>query len=651
MIVKSPIKKTLVAESHPSYYRMHKYWARKPANIVNAYINHYTKEGDIVLDPFLGSGVTAIESLLLKRKAIGFDINPMSKKITCSSISNFDKEELQTTFDFISSQIREKINSLFETEINGLKFVASHFVWERYGSCPTCKSKIYLFSSEKDGRRYVCSNCKELVSINSSMVLGDRMIEVWYYNNSGDKIIKKPNTKDLKRYKKIINCNTNSALNNNFMFENKRILVNKSMKIEDLFTKRNLIAISMIKDQIDLIENKKIKTVFELVFSSSIAQSSKLIPYRNSLSSGGPAWTVSGFWIPKKHFEINAWNNFKNRFNSILKGKYDISQKECFSEIEEVLSWDELEGSNKSASLIMVKDSKNMKSIIPSNSINYIFTDPPYGDNVPYLEYSAIWNSWFNDEVKFEDEIIISDSNEREKGFEDYRYGLNKVFEECFRVLKPKSWISITFNNKNFEVWNALIKSIVLSGLTIKNAVYQIPAVIPAKAQLSKGGSSVGDIIINAQKISSNKKINEKKLDLNKFKSFIKKLSRKYILYRGGMATTDQINRSIVIKLIEKKIYYFDKIDLNSILKEDLFFDKGFWKIDKDISEINIESPLFEEIKKIVINCWDKGMYDKKNIIKEVFNNINGSNAPELGDIIFVIDSTPETGKTLNIFD
>lgn len=76
------INYALVAKTHPPMYLMHKYWARKPHNVVSEYIKHYSKPGNIVLDPFAGSGVTAIEAIKLKRKAIAIDLDPMATFIT-----------------------------------------------------------------------------------------------------------------------------------------------------------------------------------------------------------------------------------------------------------------------------------------------------------------------------------------------------------------------------------------------------------------------------------------------------------------------------------------------------------------------------------------------------------------------------------------
>src|SRR5436309_4024085 len=60
------------------HYGVHPYFTRRPANVVRAYIERYSREGDVVLDPFGGTGVTAIESFLLGRKAIQKDLNPFA---------------------------------------------------------------------------------------------------------------------------------------------------------------------------------------------------------------------------------------------------------------------------------------------------------------------------------------------------------------------------------------------------------------------------------------------------------------------------------------------------------------------------------------------------------------------------------------------
>src|SRR6266550_592995 len=68
-------------QSAKRHYGVHPYFTRRPYNVVRQYIQHYSSEGDRVLDPFGGSGVTAIEAFLSNRIGIQNDINPLANFI------------------------------------------------------------------------------------------------------------------------------------------------------------------------------------------------------------------------------------------------------------------------------------------------------------------------------------------------------------------------------------------------------------------------------------------------------------------------------------------------------------------------------------------------------------------------------------------
>ena len=78
-----PILEAIPAERQEEarHYGVHPYFTRRPANVVRYYLERYSREGDVVLDPFGGTGVTAIEAFLLGRKAIQNDLNPFANFI------------------------------------------------------------------------------------------------------------------------------------------------------------------------------------------------------------------------------------------------------------------------------------------------------------------------------------------------------------------------------------------------------------------------------------------------------------------------------------------------------------------------------------------------------------------------------------------
>src|SRR6266545_8128582 len=78
-----PISESIPAarQSDARHYGVHPYFTRRPANVVRAYLERYSREGDTVLDPFGGTGVTAIEAFLIGRNAIHNDLNPFANFI------------------------------------------------------------------------------------------------------------------------------------------------------------------------------------------------------------------------------------------------------------------------------------------------------------------------------------------------------------------------------------------------------------------------------------------------------------------------------------------------------------------------------------------------------------------------------------------
>src|SRR6266487_2108850 len=112
--VKSPFNEAVVAKTHPSLYLMHKFWARKPHNVVARYIEYYTNPGDVVLDPFMGSGVTVVEAARLGRKAIGNDLNPVACFITRMTLLPVDLAKFESAFYRVEAAVRERIDSYYK---------------------------------------------------------------------------------------------------------------------------------------------------------------------------------------------------------------------------------------------------------------------------------------------------------------------------------------------------------------------------------------------------------------------------------------------------------------------------------------------------------------------------------------------------------
>jgi len=94
--------------------RLHKYWSRKPEEVVSQLIERYSGESETVLDSFCGSGVVGIEAIRLGRSFVGVDLNPMAVRVSRDALSRtFDVRQFDESFQFLHSAVSEKVNALF----------------------------------------------------------------------------------------------------------------------------------------------------------------------------------------------------------------------------------------------------------------------------------------------------------------------------------------------------------------------------------------------------------------------------------------------------------------------------------------------------------------------------------------------------------
>ena len=116
---------------------------------------------------------------------------------------------------------------------------------------------------------------------------------------------------------------------------------------------------------------------------------------------------------------------------------------------------------------IVSTQSSTALATIPSDSIDYIFIDPPFGSNLMYSELNSLWEGWLGVFTQNEKEAI--ENRTQRKGLDDYRRLMTDCFRELFRILKPGRWATIEFSNTQASVWNSIQTSLQEAGLVVAN--------------------------------------------------------------------------------------------------------------------------------------------------------------------------------------
>ena len=442
----------LIANPHPPHYLMHKYWGRKAHNIVQQYIKHYSTKDDVVLDPFMGSGVTVIEAIKSKRHAIGVDLNPMSVSIVENTISKVNIEHFKENFNLIVEKVNQEYQDIYQTK------------------CPICKSLSVLDCAvwEND----------ELISVRGKCEDHGKFIK------RADKFDRESYSKSLEMFEKIPAAQKKLIPTDEIPRYVKR---NKKERINELFSIRALNVLSFIKREINKIKDKEVNDLLNFVFTSMLANTSKMLPGDPIKAIYRSGWVISKFWVPTVHAERNAITCFILRFKAILKGKNEIPNL------------------YKYKADIYIADSTTLP--IEDNTVDYIFTDPPYGESIAYFSLSHLWNTWLKNKPNFKDEIIIDPY--RNKDYQDYAKRIEKAYREMFRVLKDGSYLSFTFHNRDLNIWKAIVYACKISGFEFVSAVLQEQAVSSGTQGINRNNTLHGDFVYTYRKpVNKTEKIN-----------------------------------------------------------------------------------------------------------------------------------------------
>jgi len=142
-----PFDKPITTTKATAIYNMHTYWSKKPHDAIRQYIAHYTQPGDIVLDPFCGSGGTALAALMEGRAAIAIDLSPAATFITKNYCTPVDVDALQRAFAELEARVKPELDWLYETRCDRCDGQATtgYTVYSYVFECPRCMARVPLF--------------------------------------------------------------------------------------------------------------------------------------------------------------------------------------------------------------------------------------------------------------------------------------------------------------------------------------------------------------------------------------------------------------------------------------------------------------------------------------------------------------------------
>ena len=595
-------------------YSVHSYHTKVPPRSIVPYILHYTQPGDIVLDPFCGSGMTGVAAQMciepptdileqfpeLKdrvgaRACVLKDLSPAACHIAYNYNTPVDVAKLNREFERIKATLKEEFDSLYRTEhfepAVGLYDVYTEEVASRLRNPPAGKAKHNLLEEEERTWELITKAEAEtrlgycVTDLPHDDKWGDldvSQIDQWISipatikntiwsdvfrcegfitveeatgkvstrgKNAGKPIVTKkrvargchesivlwsvavdPITREVKESFRCPHCkqewkklqlmrtgdlpvltvfefvgitSTKAGVrlrrSHNFtaaerahlsdldkrqlnrFFPAASIDPGREMMRHGLlargltherhfYSSRLLHALSAIWEEISATHDLRVRRALQFAFTAILHRCSRL----NRLRPSGAGDPLTGtLYIGSLWRENHVLDDFTERQAALTTLAATINTGRVF----------------------VREGSASDLTELPDGSVDYVFTDPPFGSNLFYADCSMLWESWLGRYTDESNEMVVSDRRVGGafKTLDDYATLITTAIREVYRVLKPGRWATIEFNNSDGKVFEVIKRAVQESGFEIANML------LLDKAQKSfkqtKGVTSGEDVV------------------------------------------------------------------------------------------------------------------------------------------------------------
>ncbi|MDR1963967.1 MAG: type I restriction enzyme HsdR N-terminal domain-containing protein [Planctomycetaceae bacterium] len=535
------------------HFGVHGYFTKQSWDVVKAHIQNYSRPGDVILDPYGGSGVTAVEALMEHRKAINVDINPFANFLVESLIVPVNFDELHNAFE----QIKKGY-------------------WKHE---PKTDEEI-----QKALRKYP-----------------------------------RPNPIPLDKHADVRTA-------------------------DQLFSPKQTAQLGLLKSLIMKVQNENIRQSLMLMFSGLVTRVN-LTYHTGKAAENAKGQSVAGanaaafqyyrYRIAPRPTDIDTMEFFERRYNAVVAAKVEMKNDITVDTIKNVQ---------------IVKGTATDLSFIENESVDYIYTDPPYGKKIPYLDLSAMWNAWLDLDVTEEDyKMEAIEGGEHPKTKDEYKQLIATSIKEMFRVLKFDRWLSFVFAHKDPEFWDLIINTAEQCGFEYIGAVSQKNGQTSFKKRQRPFTVLSGQLIINFRKVRNPKTLMKANIGTDTTKLVLETIEGIIAKYQG--ATLEQINDELILKGLE--LGFLDILskmfpDLTPFLLQNFSFDgkTGIFSIPANRSfKTHIDQNLRIKyyLTSYLVRCERQGKdahFD--DIIREVMPSLMNGCTPKNQTILSVLKDIAE---------
>lgn len=494
-------REVAVKRSDP-IYNAHGYLTKVPVTAIEPFIEAFTEPGDTVLDLFAGSGMTGVAAAILGRNAELRDIGVLAQHIGQNYMNLVDPDSFRSAAEQVVDAAHGRLGDIYGVPCADCDQVAtlSRTVWSIVYACRSCEEPINYYEAFKaaDWNKTLmrCGKCDTPLRTRGSKRLGEEAVFDTVACGCQTKLRDQPHAKPRVE----INLDGLDIPDvvigeERQMFQASALARHNLVTVASFFSDRNLSSLAAVRSAIGKQPDVALREKLLFSFTAILARASKR--YQWSLKRPLNA-ANQNYYIAPVFYEWNVYDLFLRKVEAMIRSDEHIR----------------LEAARAGAATVgrvnYVTQSADALDL-GNASVDYVFTDPPFGSNIFYSDMNLFQEAWLGEITDHEHEAVVdrSGNGETRRTTERYERLISDALREGHRVLKPDGWLSLVFSNSSGAMWALVQRAVRAAGFAIDHV-----AILDKGQRSVKGLASGFEHVVTVDLILSMRKAKGDELDV-----------------------------------------------------------------------------------------------------------------------------------------